>query len=426
MIGRDDDEDQVIAEDDNNTDEREMATVAMDHTPRKLVFTDEVAHATPTAMGQYKTLFAKRFHYAKRDTRTIVMQIVLPVVCITFAMLLTLIEFTNQPPVAFDDHGAYGGPINIPYANCPTNWGASLPNTPVMVNATRAEQLSTYLIDTQKSHGADHRLSAHVCADATLRPVNPATGSPLAPASTASVVFSNNSRYPHAGPLALLDFQGTWTRFYGSPNVRVSFTNHPLPLSDYEKAFVDAIVTVFVAIFVLIPFTFIPSTFVSFIVKERETHALQLQQASGLRYVVYWCSNFSCGFMLVLLAYILNIIESTKSTGEVLRYFFRIVPSYCLGEGILNLANRQLLESFGQKKSAFDMEVTGWPMLYMGLEIPIFMLVVFYLDSPLRREQAHKLGEADIEDEPVENPIAAHEEDEDVAAERREIESGSR
>merc|ERR1719169_357155 len=60
--------------------------------------------------------------------------------------------------------------------------------------------------------------------------------------------------------------------------------------------------------------------------------------------------NFICGFMLVLLAYILSIIDSTKSAGKALRYFFRVIPSYCLGEGILNLANNDFLAGYSVPK----------------------------------------------------------------------------
>jgi ATP-binding cassette subfamily A (ABC1) protein 3 len=459
----------------------------------KLVWTKEVADAHATAPGQLVALVKKRFHYAKRDTRTIVMQIALPVICITFAMLLALIKFPGAPALVMGDYGKYDGPSDIAFAGCGSDWATYLPVQGVDANVTSGAALSEYLIRHEKQH-ADNRLGSHFCSDNNTAAAL-LNGTSLGTRAPASYLFTNNSIYSHAGPHALWELQQTWMRHEaGSRTLSMRVSSHPLPMSPYENAFMEAIVTVFVAIFVLIPFTFVPSTFVSFIVKEREVRALQLQRASGMKYTVYWASNFIfdilsfvitallaiiifaifgrdeyvgdgttfgatffllmlyggagvagsyicsfffdshstaqnivmlgnfiCGFMLVLLAYILSIISSTKDAGEGIKYLFRLVPAYCLGEGILNLATNEVKATFGAAESPWAMKVTGWPMLYMALEIPIFVAVVLFLDSPFRRAQQQKLTSDSSK------PSANDEvEDEDVAVERQEIESGMR
>ena len=98
--------------------------------------------------------------------------------------------------------------------------------------------------------------------------------------------------------------------------------------------------------------------------------------------------NFICGFMLVLLAYILSVIPSTKDAGEALKYIFRLVPSYCLGEGILNLANRQL-SSLLFHVSATDAVTLGGTALFLTA---IALLASFIPSrSSARIDPAHTL-----------------------------------
>jgi len=47
-----------------------------------------------------------------------------------------------------------------------------------------------------------------------------------------------------------------------------------------------------IAIFVIIAMSFVPASFVVFIVMERSTKAKHLQFVSGVNPVVYWFSNY--------------------------------------------------------------------------------------------------------------------------------------
>jgi len=447
---------------------------------KELMFTPEVAACRPTWKGQFQALLVKRFHYAKRDTRTIVMQVVLPVVAILFAMLLTLIKFPDAPKLDIDP-GLYSDTVTSAYGNCPANWNMYTVNDTVSINSNLVDDItfSNYLLKTSKAH-ARHRIGSYLCSDNAI-------------ATPATTFFTNTSIYAHAGPEAVWEVHTPFIQYGVGGRVQTRISSYPFPLSPRESGFFEGIRTLFIALFVMIPFTFVPSTFVSFVVKERETRSLQLQQASGLKFLIYWASNFIfdlssffitavlvivifgifnrteyigdapkffatlvlfmlygtggvgssyimsfafdshstaqnivmlvnfiCGFMLVLLAYILSIIDSTKDAGEVLRYFFRVIPSYCLGEGILNLANNDFLAGYSVPKSTWSMDVVGWPMLYLAIEAPIFIAITMYLDSPLRRSQQQALSHSDVIEAPSEH------EDDDVAIERQEIESGQR
>ena len=117
-----------------------------------------------------------------------------------------------------------------------------------------------------------------------------------------------------------------------------------------------------------------------------------------------------------------KFFEDTKDAGDILPWFTRLIPSYCLGEGILNMASRELFGAItGDKPGVFDMDVLGWNIVYMAIELPLFMGISLMLDHPSRAMGTQKLfHKPDEKPEPIEN------EDVDVMNERTEVESGAR
>jgi ATP-binding cassette subfamily A (ABC1) protein 3 len=57
--------------------------------------------------------------------------------------------------------------------------------------------------------------------------------------------------------------------------------NHPLPLTEREELRVKLVLAVLSALFVLIPFCYIPASAAVFVVKERASKAQHLQLVSG-------------------------------------------------------------------------------------------------------------------------------------------------
>eukprot|EP00658_Telonema_sp_P-2_P078531 TRINITY_DN7374_c0_g1_i7.p1 TRINITY_DN7374_c0_g1~~TRINITY_DN7374_c0_g1_i7.p1 ORF type:complete len:347 (-),score=59.37 TRINITY_DN7374_c0_g1_i7:171-1211(-) len=283
-----------------------------------------------------------------------------------------------------------------------------------------------------------------------------------------------------------------------------------LPFTDRETVSIEAISKLLTALFVLIPFTFIPSTYVAFVVKERECKAKHLQFVSGVNYIAYWLANFifdlvsfqltallaiiifgifgrseyigsseaggatytvillygisgiswaygvsflfdnhsnaqnivmlanfMCGFVLVLTVFILGNIDSTEDAAEVLVYIFRFIPSYCLGEGFLNLAvesaSRDIRKSSGLEpaRSLFHWDVIGYDLLYMGIESVVFSIMVVVWDNPKRKGLASlipflgdKNSSGDNKKKPETAYLHAKEEEENVnvADERTTVE----
>nr|CCM13689.1 ATP-binding cassette protein subfamily A, member 2, putative [Leishmania guyanensis] len=112
----------------------------------------------------------------------------------------------------------------------------------------------------------------------------------------------------------------------------------------------------------------------------------------------------------------LSVVQSTKNVADKLPWFFRVVPSFCVGEGISNLATLRIEESLGTTKTPWSMSVVGWPCVYMAIEVPIYIFITLFIDYPGRRQHAEQsFHNPDSEPEIIEG------EDEDVVAERNSM-----
>lgn len=83
--------------------------------------------------------------------------------------------------------------------------------------------------------------------------------------------------------------------------------NHPLPLTARQTLENKLILSLLASIFILIPLCYIPASFVSFIVKERETKAKHLQFISSISPNLYWLATYlwDLGLFLVLIVFIM-------------------------------------------------------------------------------------------------------------------------
>ncbi|EPY36562.1 hypothetical protein STCU_00519 [Strigomonas culicis] len=330
------------------------------------------------------------------------------------------------------------------------------------------------MLETYSAHPLGYeRYGGLTCSDA-------AVGSPT--------IFYNASSL-HSPGIGLYDlYNSIFTTSKGSQDVLLTTVVNVMPKTLQEQDAMDSLYAMMIAIIIMIPFTFIPSTYVSWIVKEKACKARHLQSVSGLYFSLYWLTNFLfdiasyiitmflvifvflifdrkeyvarnnvgatiilfflyglsgvamayalsflfsehasaqntvmlanfiAGFLLVLCVAVLSIIDSTKDVGSILRWVFRVIPSYCVGEGISNLAVLRLETALGSTKSAWSMDVTGWPIVYMLIELPFFVFVTIFIDHPGRRQRSQRLFHR-----PDAPPEVIEDEDEDVVKEREDV-----
>ena len=242
-------------------------------------------------------LIVKRFHYARRDNRTIFFQLAMPLLCLILAMLLGFLG-PGTPPQLWIDEGMYGDKkkqlvsinngegISAFYSGK----GSAYVTDDVVLNSTYA--FSNYLVDTYNSNGDRERFTSVARSAKNFYPARDDK-------HTFTTIFTNSS-VPHSAPEGLRGYYLNAARqsvAAADPNadtgaIRFDIASFPLPFTERQNDQIDAVKHLFMALFVLIPFTFIPSTYVAYIVKERECKAKHLQFVSGVRFSIYWTSNF--------------------------------------------------------------------------------------------------------------------------------------
>lgn len=97
------------------------------------------------------------------------------------------------------------------------------------------------------------------------------------------------------------------------PRSRLVSVNDPLPLTTQQSIEIRTILSVLAALFLLIPYCYIPGAFVVFVVKERISKSKHLQLVSGVNMTAYWVATYlwdltlfallSVAVMAILLVY---------------------------------------------------------------------------------------------------------------------------
>ncbi|KAK7198983.1 ATP-binding cassette subfamily A, member 1 [Novymonas esmeraldas] len=435
-------------------------------------------------LSQFRAMMAKRLWNALRDRKMQCFQVVCPVVCILLAMLLTLVSFTKTGSINLSST-MFGETVDMLVSGCEpyigsvdnsTRQGAHI----IDLNFASGLDLSYYGTDTAKELTTP-RYTSLFCNDPGLAAIVPGE-------LTATFLFYNTSAY-HSGGIVLNQlYSFVLQSFTGNVNRTLNMGAAPMPATTGDTGVRGGVQTILIGAIVMIPFTFLPSNPVAWIVKERECKARHLQNVSGLSFYIYWAStflfdiaayiitlilvlvifaifsrkeyvgadtagptivmflvygfcstvgayvvsfafdehstaqsvtmavSFVTGFLLVMMVFILSLVDATKDASKKLRWPFRLVPSYCVGESIINLAMDRQQAVLQQPSNPWGMDVVGWPCVFMAIEFPLFLLATLFIDHPRRRMWGQK-GSYD-RSAPAE---VIDGEDSDVEDERKEV-----
>ncbi|KAF4381737.1 hypothetical protein G4B88_002887 [Cannabis sativa] len=90
--------------------------------------------------------------------------------------------------------------------------------------------------------------------------------------------------------------------------------------------------------------------------------------------------NFFSGLILMVISFIMGLIKSTVSANSFLKNFFRLSPGFCYADGLASLA--LLRQGMKDKSSdaAFDWNVTGASICYLGVESICYFLFTLGLE----------------------------------------------
>lgn len=236
-----------------------------------------------------------------------------------------------------------------------------------------------------------------------------------------------------------------------------SFTirNHPLPLTFQTALRIRTYLSLFASLFLLIPFCYLPASFVLFIVKERGVKAKHQLLTTGVSPWTYWVANLSwdfvnylcislsvmlvlfafensafvgsirnaaatfslfvlygcaaiplsyvysfwftkhtsaqigvagihfiTGFALVIVAFILDAIHSTREVNTILKSnVYRLFPPYNLGEGLIHLTKLEYSNILsGKDTSPFSWHVIGRSLVFLSVEAVCFFVLTLLLE----------------------------------------------
>jgi len=93
--------------------------------------------------------------------------------------------------------------------------------------------------------------------------------------------------------------------------------------------------------------------------------------------------NFGFGFIGGLATAILRLITSTRDVAKIIQWIFRIIPTYSLTYGFLNLSNRDLYaltEGYITPKNSWEIDIAGGDILFLGMSSVIFLILLFVVE----------------------------------------------
>ncbi|KAL5539471.1 hypothetical protein UlMin_042959, partial [Ulmus minor] len=90
--------------------------------------------------------------------------------------------------------------------------------------------------------------------------------------------------------------------------------------------------------------------------------------------------NFFTGLILMVISFIMGLIKSTTSANSFLKNFLRLFPGFCFADGLASLA--LLRQGMKDKTSdaAFDWNVTGASICYLGVESICYFLLTLAIE----------------------------------------------
>ncbi|KAG7256144.1 hypothetical protein CRUP_035701, partial [Coryphaenoides rupestris] len=215
--------------------------------------------------------------------------------------------------------------------------------------------------------------------------------------------------------------------------------NHPLNLTKEQvsqAALMTTSVDVLVSICVIFAMSFVPASFVVFLIQERVNKAKHMQWAitplmypasfffkiPSTAYVVLTSVNILIGINGSVSTFVLELFGSNEVGGinDILKNVFLIFPHFCLGRGLIDMVKNQAmsdaLERFGENRfrSPLAWDMVGKNLFAMAIQGVVFFcitLLIQYRFCLKNRSSSSHL-----------KPVG--EEDEDVSRERQRILGG--
>jgi ATP-binding cassette, subfamily A (ABC1), member 3 len=144
--------------------------------------------------------------------------------------------------------------------------------------------------------------------------------------------------------------------------------------------------------------------------------------AQNLMLIVY----IFAGALLLIGSVVLDIIDTTQDINKVFKFVYRVLPSFAFGEVMVNTIIRDAAVAFGEPRSPWDIEVSGYPMLYMAIETVVYSACVMVIEYILRTpDLLRRCKRQPADPEVVGAELVEELEDPDIAAEEQRMRNSS-
>eukprot|EP00057_Strongylocentrotus_purpuratus_P033371 XP_791165.4 PREDICTED: ATP-binding cassette sub-family A member 3 [Strongylocentrotus purpuratus] len=252
---------------------------------------------------QFRAMFLKRVLHTWRNLILIVVQLFIPIICTLFAILATKFlpspgnstpitlnmetygKDTIAPFTSYDPSSSVIDQLTRQYADQFINTGTTAVN--VSTNATY--DMLDYLIDRREETLSEFfrvNLISSTFDDVVL---------PSNATRVEGVALFQEQPY-HAPPIALNALDNALLRYYLNGSYQITTINHPLPRTIEEQASDQlnlGVQTGFAISFnMLFGMSFLASSFVVFLIKESTVKSKHVQFISGVRISNFWFSTF--------------------------------------------------------------------------------------------------------------------------------------
>ncbi|CAL0326631.1 unnamed protein product [Lupinus luteus] len=277
-----------------------------------------------------KALFIKKAITARRDTKTIIFQLMIPAVFLFFGLLfLKLKPHPDQQGLTLST--SYFNPLlSGGGGGCPIPFNLSLPIAEKVAQNVEGGWIQRFKPSSYKFPNSESALADAVeAAGPTLGPALISMSEYL----MSSFNESYQSRYgaivmddqnndgslgytvlhnfscQHAAPAFINLMNAAILRLATHDvNMTIQTRNHPLPMTQSQRVQRHDLDAFSAAIIVNIAFSFIPASFAVSIVKEREVKAKHQQLISGVSVLSYWTSTFIWDFLSFLFPATFSIV----------------------------------------------------------------------------------------------------------------------
>ena len=238
-------------------------------------------------------LTKKKWLHFKRDKKSIACELIVPIICIFFGCLLTLVSWIKDSPSQMLDStlgGSDAQPFNIYVAaqtpaDATSLWSSMNDDTYINVNtqtATSQSAFDTLLLNSISQNYVNNWYNIFAESITT----NSVSG-----LYQYTYTVWQNTTMPHAGNLAVATMNNLlFQAATGSTSNYIKHNIEPFPNPKIMSKFDATADSIFLSWLLGIAWCFQPAGMVVYVVKEREINAKHQQLVSGVSLLAYWSS----------------------------------------------------------------------------------------------------------------------------------------